>query len=155
VNSLLVLAVSPSPSIGRKIVALSAIAFLLTCSAVGQQTLGALNGTVTDATGAIVQGASIKAHNVDTNLEVTATSTSDGSFSIADLPIGIYSLTFAKEGFHAAAYPQIVVQGNRTATVNAKLKPGAVSSTVTVESTPLLNETDTTTGYVLSDAQFA
>ncbi len=62
---------------------------------------------------------------MDTNLEVTASSASDGSFSIADLPIGTYALTFTKEGFQAAAYPQIIVQGNRTATVNAKLKPGS------------------------------
>jgi hypothetical protein len=142
-----------SHSIRRKLFALSAIAFFLTCSALGQQTLGALNGTVTDTTGAIVQGATIKAHSADTNLEVTATSKSDGSFSISDLPIGTYALTFTKDGFQAAAYPQIIVQGNRTATVNAKLKPGQVSSTITVESTPLLNETDTANGYTLGTLQ--
>jgi hypothetical protein len=153
VNALLDRAISVSQSIGRKLFALSAIASFLTCSAVGQQTLGALNGTVTDTTGAIVQGASIKAHNVGTNLEVTATSASDGSFSIADLPIGTYALTFAKNGFQAAVYPQIIVQGSRTATVNAKLKPGAVSSMVTVEATPLLNETDTANGYTMGALQ--
>ena len=92
-NSSLVPALCLSHSIRRRIFALLAIAFLLICSSLGlgQQTLGALNGTVTDTTGAIVQGASIKAHNVGTNLEVTATSASDGSFSIADLPIGTYA----------------------------------------------------------------
>jgi hypothetical protein len=150
VNSALVLAISMSHSIRQKLFALSAIAFFLTCSALGQQTLGALNGTVTDTTGAIVQGATIKARSVATNLELTATSKSDGSFSIADLPIGTYALTFTKEGFRTDVYPEIIVQGNRTATVNAKLKPGAVSETTTVTATPLLNETDTTTGYVLN-----
>jgi hypothetical protein len=72
-----------------------------------------------------------------------------------DLPIGTYAVTFTKDGFQTAVYPQIIVQGNRTATVNAKLKPGAISSTVTVEATPLLNQTDTTTGYTLSDTQIA
>src|SRR3984893_10668189 len=114
-----------------------------------QETLGAINGTVTDASGAVVQKVSVKARAVATNLEVKAESRGDGSFSIADLPIGTYEVTFTKEGFQVADYTQIVVQGNRTATVNAKLKPGKVSSTVTVEATPLLNETDTTTGYVL------
>jgi hypothetical protein len=114
-----------------------------------QQTLGSMNGTVTDVSGAVVPGASVTARSVGTNLEVSATSRNDGSFSIADLPIGTYKVTFSKEGFQSAVYPQIIVQGNRTATMNAKLKPGAISTTVTVEATPLLNETDTTTGYVL------
>ena len=118
-----------------------------------QQTLGALNGEVMDSTGAVVQGVNVKARALATNLEVTATSKADGSFSIADLPIGTYEVTFKKEGFQTAVYPQIIVQGNRTATVNASLKPGAVSSTVEVEATPLLNQTDTTTGYVLGDTQ--
>ncbi|HVR24854.1 MAG TPA: TonB-dependent receptor, partial [Candidatus Polarisedimenticolia bacterium] len=121
--------------------------------ALAQQTLGAINGTVTDSSGAVVPNVNIKARAVATNLELTAASKSDGSFSISDLPIGDYEVTFSKEGFQTAAYPQIIVQGSRTSTVNAKLKPGAVSSTVTVEGTPLLNETDTTNGYTMGAQQ--
>lgn len=134
------------------VVSLSAIIF---CSqfTVAQQTLGSMNGTVTDSSGAVLPGASVKARAVATNLELTTQTKSDGSFSIADLPIGTYEVKFVKEGFEIADYPQIIVQGNRTATVNAKLKPGTVASTVTVEATPLLNQTDTTTGYTLDEAQ--
>ncbi|MGB9203316.1 MAG: TonB-dependent receptor [Terriglobales bacterium] len=121
--------------------------------AVSQQTLGSMNGTVTDSTGAVIQGAAVKARALATNLEITATSKSDGSFSIADLPIGTYEVKFIKDGFETDVHPQIIVQGNRTATVNAKLKPGLVSASVTVEATPLLNETDTTTGYTLNEVQ--
>jgi Carboxypeptidase regulatory-like domain len=120
-----------------------------------QQTLGSINGTVTDTSGAVVPGAIVKARSVATNLSVDAKTQSDGSFSIADLPIGVYEVTFTKEGFETALYPQIIVQGNRTITVNSKLKPGAVSSSVTVEATPLLNQTDTTTGYVLDEKLIA
>jgi hypothetical protein len=155
VNLTSILEVPPSQSIRSKVFALAAIAFLLACSqlAPAQQTLGALNGTVTDASGAVVQGAAVKARNLATNLEVTATSKPDGSFGIADLPIGTYQVTFKKDGFETSIYPQITVQGNRTATVNAKLKPGSVSSTVTVEATPLLNETDTANGYTMGPEQ--
>src|SRR3984893_9012812 len=148
------IAVSVWQSIRCKVLILVAIAFLLASSqfALGQQTLGALNGTITDASGAIVQGATVKARAVATNLELTAASKSAGSFRIADLPIGTYEVTFTKDGFQTAVYPQIIVQGSRTSTVNAKLKPGAVSSSVTVSATPLLNETDTTNGYTM-DAQ--
>jgi hypothetical protein len=56
--------------------------------AFGQQTLGSINGTVTDSTGAVIQGAQVKARATATNLEVQATSKTDGSFSMADLPGG-------------------------------------------------------------------
>jgi Carboxypeptidase regulatory-like domain len=126
---------------------------LWSLSALGQQTLGSLDGAVTDTSGASIQGATIKARALATNLELTAITKSDGSFGIADLPIGTYAVTFTKDGFQTAVYPRIIVQGDRTSTLNAKLKPGAVSSTVTVEATPLLNQTDTTTGYVLGEQQ--
>jgi hypothetical protein len=80
---------------------------------------------------------------------VAAESKGDGSFSIADLPIGTYEVTFYKQGFKQASYPQILVQGDRTTTITVRLQPGEVSTQVTVNATPLLNQTDTTTGYVL------
>ena len=121
--------------------------------AAAQQTLGSINGTVTDTSGAVVQGASVKARAIATNLSVNAQTKNDGSFDIADLPIGTYEVTFTKDGFETALYPQIIVQGNRTTTVNTKLKPGAVTTSVTVDATPLLNETDTTNGYTLGAQQ--
>jgi hypothetical protein len=119
----------------------------------GQQTLGSMNGTVTDKSGAVVQGATIKARNVATNLEVNAESKSDGSFNISDLPIGTYEVKFTKDSFQTADYPQIIVQGSRATTVNASLTLGAISSTITVNATPLLNETDTTNSYTLGSQQ--
>ncbi len=144
--------VSPSKSFGVLFVGALTLA-LLTQFASAQQTLGSMNGTVSDASGAVVTGATVKIRAVATNLEVNAQTKGDGSFSITDIPIGTYEVKFTKEGFETAVYPQILVQGSRTTTVNAKLKPGAVSSTVTVEGTPLLNETDTTNGYTLGAQQ--
>ena len=129
--------------------------FMVACGhlAFGQQTLGSINGEVTDSSGAVIQGAQVEARATATNLEVAATTKADGSFSIADLPIGTYGVKFIKDGFETAVHPQILVQGNRTATINARLTPGKVSVSVTVEATPLLNETDTTTGYTLNELQ--
>jgi len=134
-----------------------ALVWTILCAsqAISQQTLGSMNGTVTDSTGAVVPEAAVKVRAPATNLEVAGETKPDGSFNIADLPIGTYEVTFKKDGFETAVYPQIIVQGNRTTTVNAKLKPGAVTSTVTVEATPLLNQTDTTTGYTLDEVQIA
>ena len=97
---------SPSKSLRAVLVAILTVA-LLTQFAPAQQTLGSINGTVTDPSGAVVQGATVKAHAVATNLEVTAQGKSNGSFSITDLPIGTYEVTFTKDGFQTAAYPQI------------------------------------------------
>jgi hypothetical protein len=126
------------------------LACLFSSSSVAQQTLGSINGTVTDTSGGVVQNAQVKIHNLATGLEQTARTKADGSFSVVDLPIGTYSVTFSRDGFKTEVHSQIPVQGNRTTTVNVSLQPGAVSATVTVSGTPLLNQVDTTNGYTLS-----
>jgi hypothetical protein len=144
--------VSPSKSLRGILCGALALAFVTVCAS-AQQTLGSMNGTVTDSSGAVVAGASVKIRAFATNLEVSAQTKGDGAFSITDLPIGTYEVKFVKDGFATAVYPQIMVQGSRTTTVNTRLKPGAVASTVTVEGTPLLNETDTANGYTMGAQQ--
>jgi hypothetical protein len=133
----------------RSVLLLAGLICLLGLPARAQQTLGSINGTVTDSSGAVVSDASVKARNIGTNLEQTAKSRNDGSFSIVDLPIGTYEVSFSKIGFKTEVHSQIFVQGDRTTTVNSSLQPGEVSTQVTVTATPLLNETDTTNGYIL------
>lgn len=138
----------------RTVTRLFSIALVgLTCMsqmAVAQQTLGSIAGTVTDSSGAVVPKVAVTIRNVATNFTATAQTADGGFFNSADLPIGTYEVTFSRTGFQTAVHPQILVQGNRTTTVNARLQPGTVTSTVTVSDTPLLNETDTTRGYVLN-----
>jgi Carboxypeptidase regulatory-like domain/TonB dependent receptor len=114
-----------------------------------QQTVGSINGTVSDSSGATVANAVVKVVNLATGLEATAETKKDGSFSISDLPIGTYSVSFSRNGFKTEVHSQIVVQSDRAATVNSSLQPGEVSSTITVTGTPLMNQTDTTNGYVV------
>ncbi len=123
--------------------------FLLSPSSNAQQTLGSISGTVSDSSGAVIQNAAVKIHNLATGLEESATTKADGSFSISDLPIGIYSVTFSRDGFKNEVHSQIIVQGNRTTTVNGSLQPGEITASVTVSETPLMNQTDTTNGYVV------
>lgn len=127
------------------------VLLLLILPSNAQQTLGGINGTVKDSSGGVMQGVKVSVRNTSTNLGVTATSNNDGSFSFVDLPPATYEVTFAKDGFKTQVYSQILVQSNRTTTVSAALQPGAVSATVTVTGTPLMNETDTTNGYVVDD----
>jgi len=134
----------------RFVLAFIALLCLLGSPSLAQQTLGSVNGTVTDSSGAVMQDVTVKIHNAATGLEQTATTKSDGSFSIVDLPIGTYTVTFSRSEFKTEVHSKIPVQANRTTTVNGSLQPGEVSTQVTVTATPLLNQTDTTNGYTMS-----
>jgi Carboxypeptidase regulatory-like domain/TonB dependent receptor len=125
----------------------------LPVSVSAQQTLGWIDGAVTDSSGGVLQNVAVTARNTATNLTVSARTKNDGSFHIPDLPIGNYEVTFTRDGFKTVSYPEILLQGDRTTTLNVQLLPGAVTSSVTVNATPMLNETDTTSGYILGELQ--
>ena len=114
-----------------------------------QQTLGAINGTVSDTSNAVIARAKVQVKNLGTGLTVNATTQGDGSFNVVDLPIGTYSVTISKDGFKTEVHSNILVRGNLATTVNAVLQAGEITSTVTVTGTPLMNQTDTTNGYTL------
>jgi Carboxypeptidase regulatory-like domain len=136
-------------SFARKLLFLFLTIVILPGSLPAQQTLGAINGTVTDSTGAAVPQAKVEARNVATNLVQTASTKNDGSYSIVDLPIGTYAVTITKDQFKAEKFTEILVRGGLTTTINSQLNPGHVFETVIVTGSPLLNETDTTNGYTL------
>src|SRR5216684_331894 len=115
----------------------------------GQQTLGGITGTVTDASGAIVADATVTLVGDQTKLTRSQNTNSNGGYLFVNLPIGSYTLTITHAGFQSQTIPSILVQANRTASVNSELKVGNVSEAITVEETPLLNVVDTTNGYVM------
>src|SRR3984957_4990404 len=117
--------------------------------AAAQTILGSITGTVKDASGAVVPSAAVTAENIATNLKVTVQSDNNGSYLIPNLPAGIYKVTFKKEGFDAELHTEVPVNGDRTTTVDSSLKIGQVSTSVEVTSVPLMNQVDTTNGYVV------
>ncbi|MGD0220845.1 MAG: TonB-dependent receptor [Terriglobia bacterium] len=128
--------------------------FPCTPSASAQQTLGGIRGTVTDQSGAVVPDTVVTVVGDETRLTRSKKTNAEGGYEIVDLPIGTYTLTYTHNGFLTDTIPSILVQANRTATVNASLKVGQVSTTVTVEEkAPLMNAVDTTNGYVLERSQ--
>lgn len=118
-----------------------------------QQTLGAITGTVSDSSGAVITKSLVDLVNNNTGLHKSATTKDDGSFFFPDLPIGTYTLTFSKTGFRKEVHDRVLVQANRTATMSVRLQPGGVDTTIEVSGTPLLNSVDTTNGYILSSQQ--
>jgi hypothetical protein len=121
--------------------------------AIAQTTLGGITGVVSDPSGSVIPGATVTAVSEGTSLTRTAVSNSDGAYSLVNLPIGTYTLTFTRDGFAPEKFPGIVVQADRTVTLPASLKVGGTTDSVTVEVNPLLNAVDTTNGYVLDKAQ--
>ncbi|HEV2178245.1 MAG TPA: TonB-dependent receptor [Terriglobia bacterium] len=117
-----------------------------------QQTSGSITGTVTDASGAVLPGVAVKVHNIATGLDASTKTNSSGDYNLFGLPIGTYTVSFAKEGFKTETHSEIIVQANRTTTVPSVLQPGTVTTTVTVTGTPLLNKVDTTNGYILGSS---
>ena len=126
---------------------------LCTLSALAQQTLGSLNGTVVDPSGAAVVGATVSATNAAINVTATATTSGTGYFQIFNLPIGTYVVKVSREGFELNVLDKVPVQEARATTVNTALKVGQATESVTVNATPLLNATDTTNGYTLDSSQ--
>ena len=121
--------------------------------ALGQQTLGGVTGSVTDASGGVLPGTVVTLVGDETKLTRITKAGDSGDFAFSNLPIGTYTFTFAHDGFQTERIPSVLVQADRVATLNATLKVGSVGTTVTVEETPLMNAVDTTNGYVLDTAQ--
>jgi hypothetical protein len=119
-----------------------------------QQTLGSLNGTVLDTTGAAISGATVTVTDEAINVTQTATTQKTGFYQIFNLPIGTYTVKVAHEGFATTELAGISVQEARATTLNATLKVGhAAAETVEVTANPLLNATDATNGYTMDSAQ--
>lgn len=126
---------------------------LLVPAITAQQTTGGITGVVTDAQGGTLTGADVDVVGQETGLKRSQVSGSNGYYAFVNLPIGHYTITVKHDGFQTQVLPSIAVQADRTATVNSTLTVGAVSTSVTVNATPLMNAVDTTNGYVLDKAQ--
>ncbi len=138
-------------TLNRTVLFAALLAIAMSQSVFAQGLLGTILGSVTDPSGAVIADATVTATSKGTNLKVTAKTQSTGLYQIPNLPIGSYSVSIQKTGFTSEVHPDILVQGNLSATVNASLKVGAVTTTVEVTGTPLLNETDATNGYVMQE----
>jgi len=128
----------------RRIGAAVAVILLVAVAGYSQTFRGAINGTVTDPSGAVVANADVKATNVATDITITATTTSDGAFSFQDLPLGTYKISVTASGFKSLAVDNVTVTAGSAYTLPVKLSPGSAGTTVVEVSAAALT-LDTTT----------
>jgi len=93
---------------------------------------GALTGTVTDSTGAVVVAAKVTATNTSTNVSFDTETTDAGLFRLPDLPVGTYTVTIEASGFKSAKIENLVVTVGQIVTQNISLAAGAPSESVSV-----------------------
>lgn len=138
------------------LLALMLAVFFLPSLAHAQLTRGALSGTVTDATGAVIAEANVKVTNVNTNQVRTATTNSEGIYRLAALEPGSYRITIQKTGFAGLEARDIIVRTSQEVTFNAELKVAATNELVEVAAQSeaiTLNKTNPTIGLTSTSRQ--
>ncbi len=128
---------------------------ILACGVAQSQSFQAtVVGQALDANGAVVVGAKVTITAQGTGRTATATTGSDGSYVIPQLPPGVYELRIEANGFKSAVKSNVALETGQTQRINFQLETGAVSDTITVSSeTPPINTDTSSKGEVIVQKQ--
>jgi hypothetical protein len=136
--------------------------FLSPASTLAQSTFGSIVGTVKDASGALVPGASVRLTNLGTAAERTVITDQHGDYSFLNLNPGRYQVTVTASGFESTDFSDLDLQSRETKRVDATLKLGAANETVMVQgssagviTTDVSNLAETKTGRELTELPVA
>jgi hypothetical protein len=132
-------------SLGRRVlvVVLAALTLGFVAAPASAQILyGSVVGTVKDAQGASVPGATVTIVNKDTNLTRDAVTNSEGGFTIANVLPGPYDVKISLTGFREGVRTNVPVTIGQISRVDMTLEVGALTETVTVASEAQLLQTD-------------
>lgn len=120
--------------------------FICVSSAPAQSaSTGALTGTVTDPSGAVISGAAVTATSLATGQVRDTTTDANGSYKFSLLPPGNYSVKLSASGFKIAEVPSVTVNVTETAVVNRSLEIGSQAQEVTVSATAVTVQTENAT----------
>src|SRR6202140_3143208 len=138
---------------GRVSLCILASLVVLLCGAAplrAQVDAGSILGTVTDASGGSVHGATVTLTNEGTNASLSTTTRDDGTYKFSPVRIGSYKLTATIQGFSTVTQKNVVVNVGQDVVVDFALNPRSVSETVEVASTlPVLETQDASVGQVM------
>jgi len=118
------------------------------------QDRAAINGTVTDPSGALVAGATVELLSPDTGLRRQSSTNDSGIYEFPALPVGSYTVTITKPGFKPFAIRTIDLLYAQTRTLDARLEVGTTAETAQVTATvESLNRTNGEIGGVIEAPQ--
>ena len=121
---------------------------------VGQSaSTGAITGTVTDPSGAVVSGVSITATSEATGDSRTSSSSASGSYLFPLLPPGRYTVKASKSGFKELVRPHVLVSVTESVRANVRLEVGTISETVTVTTEAELIDTEDAAEGTVTDGR--
>src|ERR1022692_4676270 len=131
----------------NRYVAMLALSAVSLCA---QTNRGAISGTVSDQTQAVVPGATVTITNAGTNEVRKLTTSQSGAYSASDLEPVVYRVEVEAAGFSKTVVEDVKVDTSTIATVNVTLKAGSVDTEVTVsaESAMVNTESGTTSGTI-------
>jgi len=118
---------------------------LLVLPGYAQTFRGAINGTVTDPSGAVIPNAQVRATEVATGIDHNGVTTNDGQFSFQDIPLGFYKVTVTATGFPVYTVDKVEVIAGTIYTLQIKLTMQAQATTVEVSAAALALDTTTQT----------
>ena len=136
--------------------AMQIFALFLLCvvMASAQTNKGGISGTVMDANGAAVPGASVTITNLGTNQTQKVTTSDTGSFQVSSLDPVTYSILVEVAGFKKAILQSVKVETATTATANVVLEAGKVDESVTITAdAPLINTESGATSQTITERQ--
>jgi hypothetical protein len=108
------------------------------------QTSGSISGTVTDPSGAVVAGVSVKATDQATNAAKNTETNSSGAYSITNLAPGVYKVVMDKTGFKTISFDDTSLTVAQALVMNAQIPVGSVTEVMEVNgSAASLIETET------------
>ncbi|HYK89239.1 MAG TPA: carboxypeptidase regulatory-like domain-containing protein [Acidobacteriota bacterium] len=126
--------------------------FLSTLTAWSQTYTATIRGTVTDASKAVLPGATVTATEVGRDVKHTIQTDSTGRYVLAALPPGSYVLTVEAVGFKTFTQPAFTLVVQQQATIDVELSVSGVSTSIeVVGATPLLNTAAPTMGQVIEN----
>jgi Carboxypeptidase regulatory-like domain len=131
------------------------IAFVLSAiSASAQEITGSIRGSVTDPTGAVVEGATVTARQTETALTHSTGTDRGGNYIFVELPVGHYRLEVAAKNFQKYVQDGISLNVNETAIVPARLGVGSEQEVVDVKAdAELIQPTVTSLGKVVQERE--
>jgi hypothetical protein len=141
------------PNCGRTRFVLAAIVLvwaLVPRASFGQNVYGSIAGTITDASGSVVQGANVTLTNIETGETHNMLTTGSGEYTFVNILPGRYKVEAEKTGFKKVIREPIIVEVESGLRVDIALQVGAVNQTVEVTSeAPLLQPETSSLGQVV------